>query len=230
MVVLATGGPVTMPWLSSVAAVVQTYFGGQAQGSALAHVLWGDVTPQGKLTVTYPRSERAVPPGLTNPWAGIADPDIVYREGVNVGYKGYDRAGIRPLFPFGYGLSYTSFRYGKLAVRTPGAHAGRPKKVQVSFRVSNVGRRTGTETAQVYLGLPASTGEPPKRLVGYAQVTLRPGKSAKVRVTIDPAAPTHPLSYFDQASHQWRIAPGTYRVYVGTSERDTPLTATFTVR
>jgi beta-glucosidase len=230
VVVLATGGPVTMPWLGSVAAVVQTYFGGQAQGSALADVLWGDVSPRGKLTVTYPRSEQAVPPGLTNPWAGIADPDIVYREGVNVGYKGYDRAGIRPLFPFGYGLSYTSFRYGKLAVRTPGAHAGRPKKVHVSFHVSNIGRRTGTETAQVYLGLPASTGEPPKRLVGYAQVTLRPGRSAKVRVTIDPAAPTHPLSYFDQASHQWRIAPGTYRAYVGTSERDTPLTATFTVR
>ena len=101
--------------------------------------------------------------------------------------------------------------------------------MHVSFHVSNVGRRTGTETAQVYLGLPASTGEPPKRLVGYAQITLRPGRSAKVRVTIDPAAPTHPLSYFDQARHQWRIAPGTYRVYVGTSERDTPLAATFAV-
>jgi beta-glucosidase len=230
VVVLATGGPVTMPWLGSVPAVVQTYFGGQAQGSALAHVLWGDVTPRGKLTVTYPRSEQAVPPGLTNPWAGIADPDIVYREGINVGYKGYDKAGVDPLFPFGYGLSYTSFRYGKLAVHTPGAHAGRLNKVHVSFHISNIGRRTGTETAQVYLGLPASTGEPPKRLVGYAQVTLRPGRSANVRVNIDPAAPTHPLSYFDQASHHWSIAPGVYRVYVGTSERDTPLTATVTVR
>jgi beta-glucosidase len=101
--------------------------------------------------------------------------------------------------------------------------------VQVSFRVRNVGGRTGTETAQVYLELPASTGEPPKWLVGYAQVTLRPDRSAKVRVTIDPAAPTHPLGYFDAASHRWRVAPGTYRVYVGTSERDTPLTATFAV-
>jgi beta-glucosidase len=229
VVVLATGGPVTMPWLGSVAAVVQTYFGGQAQGSALADVLWGDVTPQGKLTVTYPTSEQAVPPGLINPWDGAADPNITYSEGVNVGYKGYDRAGIEPLFPFGYGLSYTSFRYGRLAVHTPNRHAARLNKVHVSFRISNIGRRTGTETAQVYLGLPTSTGEPPKRLVGYAQVTLRAGKSANVRVKIDPAAPTHPLSYFDQASHQWRIAPGTYRMYVGTSERDTPLTATFAV-
>jgi len=218
-----------MPWFGSVDAVVQTYFGGQAQGSALADVLWGDVTPQGKLTVTYPTSEQAVPPGLTNPWAGIADPDIVYSEGVNVGYKGYDRAGIDPLFPFGHGLSYTSFEYSRLAVHTPDRPAARLNKVHVSFRVSNIGRRSGTETAQVYLGLPAGTGEPSKRLVGYAQVTLRAGRSANVRLKIDPAAPSHPLSYFDAARHQWRIAPGTYGVYVGTSERDTPLTATFTV-
>jgi beta-glucosidase len=229
VVVLATGGPVTMPWLGSVAAVVQTYFGGQEQGSALADVLWGDITPQGKLTVTYPTSEQAVPPGITNPWDGIADPNLTYSEGVNVGYKGYDRAGLDPLFPFGYGLSYTSFQYAKLAVHTPDPHAAQLGKVHVNFRVSNLGRRTGIETAQVYLGLPTSTGEPPKRLVGYAQVTLRAGKSANVQLKIDPAAPTHPLSYYDAASHQWRIAPGTYRVYVGTSERDTPLTATFAV-
>jgi beta-glucosidase len=229
VVVLATGGPVTMPWLGSAAAVVQTCFGGQEQGSALADVLWGDATPQGKLTVTYPRSERAVPPGLGNPWDGIADPDIAYGEGVNVGYKGYDTAGIDPLFPFGHGLSYTSFSYGRLAVHAPDPHAARLEAVHVSFRVSNTGGRTGTETAQVYLGLPAGTGEPPKRLVGYAQVALGPGRSANVQVKLDPAAPTHPLGYFDQASHRWRTAPGTYRVYVGTSERDTPLTATFTV-
>lgn len=229
VVVLATGGPVTMPWLGSVAAVVQTYFGGQEQGSALAEVLWGDVSPQGKLTVTYPRTEQAIPPGLTNPWVGIADPDIVYREGINVGYKGYDKAGIEPLFPFGYGLSYTSFRYDRLAVHTPNPHAARLEKVHVTFRLRNVGARTGTETAQVYVGLPGGTGEPPKRLVGYAQVTLARGASGSVHITIDPAAPTHPLSYYDTALHQWRIAPGTYRIYVGTSERDTQLTATFTI-
>jgi beta-glucosidase len=229
VVVLATGGPVTMPWLGNVAAVVQTYFGGQAQGSALADVLWGDVTPQGKLTVTYPRSERAIPAGLVNPWDGIGDPDIVYREGVNVGYKGYDTEGLEPLFPFGHGLSYTSFRYGNLSVHGPGAHAGQLQKLHVTFRVSNVGHRTGIETAQVYLGLPSGIGEPPKRLAGYTQVRVPVGRSATVRLTIDPAAPTHPLSYFDTAGHRWRVAPGTYRVYVGTSERDTPLTATFTV-
>jgi beta-glucosidase len=229
VVVLATGGPVTMPWLGSVAAVVQTYFGGQEQGSALADVLWGDATPQGKLTVTYPRSEQAVPPGPANPWDGIANPDITYSEGVNVGYKGYDVAGITPLFPFGYGLSYTSFGYSRLGVHAPNRHAAHLEKVHVKFRVRNTGQRAGTETAQVYIGLPASTGEPPKRLVGYAQVTLAPGRSTIVHLKIDPAAPNHPLGYFDEAAHQWRLAAGTYRVYVGSSERDTPLSATFRV-
>ena len=229
VVVLATGGPVTMPWLGSVAAVVQTYFGGQEQGSALADVLWGDASPQGKLTVTYPRSEQAIPPGLANPWAGIADPDIVYREGVNVGYKGYDVAGITPLFPFGYGLSYTTFGYSRLGVHAPNQHAARLQKVHVQFRLTNTGRRAGTETAQVYVGLPARTGEPPKRLIGHAQVTLAAGRSSVVHLTIDPAAPNHPLSYFDEATHQWRLAVGTYRIYVGGSERDTPLSATFRV-
>ena len=229
VVVLATGGPVTMPWLGSVAGVVQTYFGGQEQGSALADVLWGDASPQGKLTVTYPRSEQAIPPGLANPWAGIADPDIVYREGVNVGYKGYDVAGITPQFPFGYGLSYTTFGYSRLGVHAPNQHAARLQKVHVQFRLTNTGRRAGTETAQVYVGLPARTGEPPKRLVGHAQVTLAPGRSSVVHLTIDPAAPNHPLSYFDGATHQWRLAAGTYRIYVGTSERDTPLSAMFRV-
>jgi beta-glucosidase len=229
VVVLATGGPVTMPWIGSVAAVVQTYFGGQEQGRALADVLWGDVNPQGKLTVTYPTSEQATPPGPQNPWNGIASPDIVYSEGVDVGYKGYDVAGISPLFPFGYGLSYTTFDYSKLGVHAPNPNAAQLKKVQVEFRVSNTGQRTGTETAEVYLGLPASTGEPPKRLVGYAQVTLAPGKSTMVHLKIDPAAANHPLSYFDEATHSWQIAPGEYRVYVGTSERNTPLTNTFSV-
>jgi len=229
VVVLATGGPVTMPWLGSVGAVVQTYFGGQEQGSALADVLWGDASPQGKLTVTYPSSEQAMPPVPANPWDGIASPDITYSEGVHVGYKGYDVAGITPLFPFGYGLSYTTFGYSQLGVHAPNWHATRLEKVQVEFRVTNTGHRAGTETAEVYVGLPASTGEPPKRLVGYAQVTLEPGRSTIVHLKIDPAAPNHPLSYFDEATHEWRLAAGTYRLYVGSSERETPLSATFRV-
>lgn len=230
IVVLASGGPVTMPWIGSVRAVVQTYFGGQAQGSALADVLWGDVNPSGKLPVTYPAAEAATPPGITNPWNGIANVNVVYSEGVDVGYRGYDRAGITPLFPFGYGLSYTNFAYsiaGSPRADLDGRHQIRA--IHVRFRVTNTGTRTGTETAQVYLGLPRSTGEPPKRLAGYTQVTLRPGQSRVVEVAIPVDSPTHPLSYYDPARQQWVTAPGTYRVYVGSSSRDIRLTGAFRV-
>ena len=176
VVVLATGGPVTMPWLGSAAAVVQNYFGGQEQGSSLADVLCGDVTPQGKLTMTYPtqRARGSDRPGRT---PGTASPTPTSRtaRASNVGYKGYRREGIPPQFPFGYGLSYTTFAYSQLGVHAPNAHASRLEKVQVEFRVTNTGQRPGTETAEVYVGLPASTGEPPKRLVGCAQVSLAPG-------------------------------------------------------
>ena len=150
VVVLASGGPVTMPWLDSVAGVVQTYFGGQAQGAALADVLFGDVNPSGRLPLTYPVREADVP--VPNPWDGFDDLDVVYREGTDVGYKGYDRAGTKPLFAFGYGLSYTRFAYGRLHTKI-----GRDGALHVRFAVRNVGGRAGTETPQVYLGLPPRT-------------------------------------------------------------------------
>jgi beta-glucosidase len=227
IVVLANSGPVTMPWLNSVPAVVETYFGGQEQGSALARVLWGDVNPSGKLTITYPTSDTAVPPGVTNPWATADNLNVTYGEGINVGYKGYDTAGIAPLFPFGYGLSYTTFGYSNLQLTPTAATATTP--IHVSFQLANTGSRTGAEVSQVYLGLPASTGEPPKRLVGYAKTTLTAGQTTTVDITIDPGASTRPLSYFNTTDNRWEIAPGTYTVHVGSSERTTPLTATFTI-
>jgi beta-glucosidase len=224
IVVLASGGPVTMPWLDSVEGVVQTYFGGQAQGAALADVLFGDVNPSGRLPLTYPRSERAVP--VANPWHHFADLDVVYREGVHVGYKAYDRAGIKPLFPFGYGLTYTRFAYTNL--RSPKARVDAHRRVVgVRFRVTNIGERKGTETAQVYVRLPSSTGEPPKRLVGVAKVTLGPHKSRVVDVRIRPHSSTHPLSYYAAGRQRWTIASGTYRVYVGASSRDIRLQDAF---
>jgi beta-glucosidase len=225
IVVLATAGPVTMPWLDQVDAVVQSYYGGQAQGAALARVLWGDVNPSGKLTMTYPTSEDALPPGIESPYAGADDVDVVYGEGINVGYKGYEAAGITPLFPFGYGLSYTRFRYSDLRVN---ARNPATTPIRVRFRITNTGKRDGDEVAQVYVQLPSSTREQ-KRLVGYSRVSTQAGRSTMVEVTIDPQASTHPLGYFDTASESWRIAPGTYRVYVGASSRRTPLRATFSV-
>ncbi len=227
IVVLANSGPVTMPWLNSVPAVVETYFGGQETGNALADVLWGDVDPSGKLTNTYPTSDTSVPPGVTNPWATADNLNVSYGDDINVGYKGYDTAGITPLFPFGYGLSYTTFGYSNLQTTPTAATATTP--IHVSFQLANTGSRTGAEVSQVYLGLPASTGEPPKRLVGYAKTSLTAGQTTTVNITIDPSSSTRPLSYFNTTTNQWEIAPGTYTVYVGSSEQTTPLTATFTI-
>lgn len=228
IVVLATAGTVTMPWLDNVKAVVQTYFGGQQQGKALARVLWGDVNPSGKLTITYPTSEDTLPPGVEGPYANSNDLDVEYTEGVNVGYKGYETAGIQPLFEFGHGMSYTSFAYSDLKVQAQPQSADK-KPINVRFKITNTGARDGDEVAQVYLGLPSSTGEA-KRLVGYARVSTKAGKSTMANIQIDPGASTHPLGYFDTASDSWKIASGTYKVYVGGSSQNTPLVGSFTVR
>ena len=225
VVVLANSGPVTMPWIGSVPAVVETYFGGQEQGSALARVLWGDVNPSGKLTVTYPRNESAVPPTLLNPLEHAQDLDVAYREGVAVGYRGYERYGIAPLFPFGYGLSYTRFAYSGLHLSAPRPAAA---PIHVRFTVCNTGHRAGQEAAQVYLRLPSGTGEP-LRLVGFAKVAVAAGDRKTVDVTIDPRDPTHPLGWYDTARGRWENSAGSYRVYVGSSSRDLRLSASFTL-
>jgi beta-glucosidase len=226
VVVLANAGPVTMPWLRSVPAVVETYYGGQEQGRALARVLWGDVNPSGKLTVTYPRSETAVPPTLRNPLANFARVDVAYREGVAVGYKGYQRYGVRPLFPFGYGLSYTRFAYSRL--RLPGATSGR-SPIRVRFRLTNLGHRAGAEVAQVYVRLPRRAGEP-RRLVGWAKVRVSAGASRRAVVRIDPRAQTHPLGVYDTAAQRWQNVRGRYRVYVGASSQNLRLVGSFRLR
>jgi beta-glucosidase len=224
IVVLASGGPVTMPWLHSVAGVVQTYFGGQAQGAAVADVLFGDVNPSGRLPLTYPASESSVP--IANPWAGTADLNVRYSEKLNVGYKAYDSTGTKPLFPFGFGLTYSSFRYDRV-----GTHPARFDRasgtLHVTFRLTNTGTRTATETAQVYVGLPSRVGEPKRRLAGYDQVTLAAGASTVVDIAVSASASTHPLSYYDVAAQRWVMPRGDYRVYVGGSAGEQPIQANF---
>ena len=229
IVVLGTAVPVLTPWASKVAGVVQSYYGGQEQGDAVARVLFGDVNPSGKLPYTMARSESQYGQiGVDNPVATEANLDVNYREGLNLGYRGFDKLNLTPQFPFGYGLSYTTFAYDKAKV-TPGSTDG-TKPIRVRFKLTNTGSRAGTETAQVYLGAPAGTGEPVKKLVGFTKVTLNPGETRNVEVTIDPNDVTHPLSYWNASSGTWATAPGTYKVYVGSSSRDLPQTDTFKVR
>ncbi len=217
IVVVASGGPVLMPWLDQVPAVLECWYGGQEVGGALAEVLFGDVTPSGKLPVTFPRSESDTPVSEASQYSRT-EKVARFSEGLRVGYRGYDQLGIEPLFPFGYGLSYTSFAYDRLQVVPETTDDIGP--IRVSFLVKNTGARAGAEIAQVYLGLPASTGEPPKRLVGWAKVELVPGETKEVSVTLDPNDTSRPLSYWDDNTNGWQIASGDYQVYVGASSRD----------
>lgn len=218
IVALATGGPALMPWLDQVPAVLECWYGGQEQGNALAAVLFGDVAPSGKLPVTFPRSDQDTPVSDPSQYAGSDGAVAHYSERLAVGYRGYDQFGIEPLFPFGYGLTYTSFAYAWLQVE-PEITKG-SELIQVRFTVSNTGVRAGAEVAQVYLGLPESVGEPPKRLVGWAKVELAPGETREIAVTLDPNSASHPLSYWNVDANDWETASGDYQVCVGASSRD----------
>jgi beta-glucosidase len=226
IVVIASGGPVLMPWLDQVPAVLESWYGGQELGNALADVLFGDVNPSGKLPVTFPCSESDTPVSEPSQYSRT-ERVARFSEGLCVGYRGYDQFGIEPLFPFGYGLSYTSFEYSQLQVEPETTDGTR--SIQVNFLLTNTGSRAGVEIAQVYLGLPASTGEPPKRLVGWAKVELVPGETGEVSVTLDPNTTSRPLSYWNVNMNGWERANGDYQVYVGASSRDIHLTDTLRV-
>jgi beta-glucosidase len=232
IVVLETGTAVTMPWLDKVKGVIEAWYPGDQQGTAIARLLFGDTNFTGRLPMTFPRSLADTPtrtaaqyPGVLSSGSGIRQ--VSYSEGLRVGYKWYESQRIDPLFPFGYGLSYTTFSYSQLQVTPRTDRTGR--HVQLSFYVRNNGSRSGTETPQAYLTLPAAVGEPGRRLAGFDQVTLRPGQAKRVQITMDPGSADHPLSFWDTASQAWVTAPGTYRVQVGSSSQLLPLSGSLQV-
>jgi len=174
--VLNTGSAVTMPWANSVKGIIENWYPGQTDGTAIAALLYGDVNFSGKLPVTFPQSLADVPASTAAQWPG-QNGTVQYSEGVDVGYRWYDAQNKTPLFPFGFGLSYTNFTYRNLTVGTPDANGN----VAVGFDVQNTGTRAGAEIPQVYVGQPASAGEPPKNLRGFSRVSstpVRPSTSA----------------------------------------------------
>lgn len=221
IVVLTTGGPVTMPWLGRVPAVVQAWFGGQEQGNAIARVLFGDVNPSGKLPITFPANESRTPTSGKERFPGTDD-KVAYDEGVFIGYRWFDSNGVEPLFPFGHGLSYTQFRYENLSVEalTPST-GGQQPLARVHFTLTNVGDREGAEVAQVYVGELPGVQTPPRQLAGFAKVALAPGASQTVSVDL----PARAFSSWSDSQHRWVVAEGRVPLSVGGSSRTAALTA-----
>ncbi len=227
VVVVKSGNPVLMPWLGIVPAVVEAWYPGEEDGAAVAAVLFGAVDPSGKLPVTFPASESGTPVSTAAQFPGVGG-KIEYSEGLDVGYRGYDAEHITPLFPFGYGLSYTTFRFSDLTVNPGCGCDGQGKTLAtVTATVTNPGPVAGTEVAQLYLGDPASAGEPPRQLKGFARVSLAPGQSATVSFPLT----GHDLSYWNDARGGWVVPPGTFTIYVGDSSALTslPLRAHLTI-
>ena len=223
IVVLNTGAPVLMPWVNQVQGILEAWYPGQEDGSAVAALLFGDVNPSGKLPMTFPVSASDVPANTPAQYPGIND-EAQYSEGVFVGYRYYDKNAITPLFSFGQGLSYTTFSYSNLSV-TPSA-ASSTSNVSVSLDVTNTGSRAGAEVAQLYLGIPSTNvAEPPKQLNGFQKVMLQPGQSQHITFTLNPQA----LSYWNTSANNWAVPNGTFQVMVGSSSRDIRLQGNFSV-
>jgi beta-glucosidase len=227
VVVLNTGGPVLMPWIEQVRAVLEAWYPGQEDGNAIAAILFGDVNPAGKLTLTFPRTGTEVPTASPSQWPGI-DGVSTYSEKLQVGYRWYDATGNRPLFPFGYGLSYTTFRLSHLVVKPmepAGAHGAGAQRVVATVDVTNTGHRAGAEVVQAYVQQPATNGEPAHQLCGFTKTFLKPNETRQVKLILNPRA----FSVFDTVRHRWISPPGTYQILVGASSRDLPLHSDVTI-
>ncbi|MFZ1410478.1 MAG: glycoside hydrolase family 3 C-terminal domain-containing protein [Micropruina sp.] len=231
VVVLKDASPVLMPWLDRAPAVLEAWNQGAEDGHVVADLLFGVVNPSGKLPTTYPRSEDDTlyagrPERYPGVDAGEGFPTITYSEGREVGYRWHQAQGVEPLFPFGFGLSYTTFLVADVGVSGSQNDGNQPIVVEAS--VTNTGTVAGAEVVQVFLGVP-SPKQPPKRLVGFAKVVLEPGETRRVSITIDPATTNHPLSVWSDAERSFVVPRGDFTVYVGTSSVDDSHITTVTV-
>ena len=224
IVVLTAGGSADVTrWIDRVPAFLQAWYPGQEGGRALAEILFGDVNPSGHLPITFERRWEDNPVHDSY-YPNDGGTNVRYREGVFVGYRGYEHNGVKPLFPFGHGLSYTTFTFTNLSLSATAVKPG--ENVTVSFDVTNTGARPGAAVAQVYLGNPtAPVPRPFKELKGSARMLLAPGQSTRVSVALDPRA----MSFFDETTHAWRQSEGRFTVAVGHSSAEIDLNGEFSV-
>jgi beta-glucosidase len=217
VVVLQSGGPVLTPWRDKVKGLLEAWYPGQNGGTAIARVLFGDAEPAGRLPATFPLREADEPTaGDPEKYPGVGE-RVTYKEGVLIGYRWFDQRRLGVAYPFGHGLTYTTFRFGRLRVR-------RGATVRASVAVTNTGARAGTAVPQAYVGMPApgeGLVQPPWQLKGFSRVRLAPGETKRVSFALGSRA----FSYWDTAAGDWRVAPGCYEIGVGASSRDLPLRA-----
>jgi beta-glucosidase len=227
VVVIAGGSIAAAQWVDRTRALVAAWYPGQEGGSALADLLFGDANFSGRLPISWERKVEDNPSVANYYYNDPKNPNrIVYREGVFVGYRGYQRGSTAPLFPFGFGLSYTSFKYDKLSVTPTAANQGtRPALYEVSFDVTNTGARAGSDVTQIYVSPKNPQIERPRReLKGFERVTLAPGETRRVTIPLDARA----FTYFDVKAGTWRADAGTYAVELARSSED--IVATWPLR
>ncbi len=224
IVLLTAGGGVDMnEWLEQIPALLQVWYPGQEGGKAAAEILFGEVNPSGRLPATFER-HWADNPVHDSYYPAEATNRVVYKEGVFVGYRGYEHNGTKPLFPFGYGLSYTTFKYANLTIKpadsTTKSNGLAAPLYQISFDVTNTGTREGADVAQVYVSDPQSrVPRPAKELKGFARINLQPGETKTSTITLDSRA----FAYYDTAAKQWRTDATEYQILVGRSSQDIQL-------
>ncbi len=233
VVVLETGGPVLMPWKDQVQGILESWYSGTSGSTAIADILFGKVNPSGKLPLTFPLADADLPhPVLVTPppasqedWTdsdamsrrllqGLPSFRTTYNEGLEVDYKWYEAERKQVLFPFGFGLSYTSFTYSDMKVR-------RGEELNVTFTLQNTGERSGEEIAEVYARLPDAAGEPFNRLVGWSKVSLQPGEREEITVKV----PERNLAIWDTRNHGWTVPRGVFTLQAGPCSQDMPLHA-----
>jgi beta-glucosidase len=232
IVVLTAGDAVDMtPWLDHAPGILQAWYTGQEGGTALAQILFGDVGPSGRLPVTFDRRWEDNPVH-ENYYPLQGSNQIAYREGIFVGYRGYEKTGVKPLFPFGYGLSYTSFSYSDLSIQPVAGSApsqapdSSDSRYEVSWNISNTGNRSGTDVSELYVSEDHPVvPRPAKELKGFTRVDLQPGQTQRVQVVLD----SRSFSYFDTKTRDWRVQPGQFHIFIGRSVDQNELTGTVTL-
>jgi beta-glucosidase len=219
VVVIDAGAPVSMPWLGKVASVLDAWYPGVENGNAIADVIYGVSNPSGHLPQTFPKTLADMPTKTPEQYPGVND-KVKYTEGLQVGYRYFDANNVEPMFPFGFGLSYTTFKYSGLKLKSNG------KTARATFKLTNTGKRAGADVAQLYVSFPKALGEPPRQLKGFRKVHLRPGESQRVTIALDKRA----FSYWDSAKQRWYESRGCFGLSVGDSSRSLPLSKRLAIR